>query len=404
MAQFLQPATRERVPDTARVRTPPPLSAAVSVSATTMVTMSDLLQPHASQREADRRARVWLNNLDRQAAVGSRHHIVPRFLLTRFASSSGQLRVRSRTDGAITLRAVGDLAIRDFYTSVADDIGFDSSLESLLSVVEGGAANVLRHHLDLRAFAHPRAFTPEERATIDTFVAMQSVRGMRMRRLIEVVTDYSVKLLNQDQLSKSEAEDLVFVPHPNEHLSVIGALAERGGDVLGRRPMSLVFLDAPLLITGDEPVVTVHSDESPILGHSGDGLSGRGQLSPPEASARGFANADLIMLAVSPSAMMLYGSAAVHRMPHEMRLAGEVAASFAAEHNDRVVAASVDWVAANPAHHAFTSMVMPPPGAVIRVHDNGSAAAAAANATVAGRPIRRLRADDVALRSGGEPV
>lgn len=388
-----------------RARASYPLpSPAVSALAATMLGMSDLLQPHASQREADRRAREWLGNLDRQAAVGSRHHIVPRFLLARFASTSGQLRVRSRVDGAMSLRAVGDLAVRDFYTSVADDIGFDSSLESLLSVVEGGAADVLRHHLDVRAFTRSRAFTPEERATVDAFVAMQCVRGMRVRRMIEVLTDYSVKLMNGNLLSKGDVEDLIFVPHPNEHLRVIGALAEHGETVLGHRPASLVFLDAPLLITGDEPVITVHMDDVEGPGPSQGTLDGTSRPDHVAAQGKGFANADLIMLAVSPSVTLLYGSATANRMPHEVHLVGEEAVSFATEHNARIVAAAVDWVAANPAHDAFTSMVMPPPSAVIRVHDNGSAAAVVANATIAGRPVRRLRSGDEARRSDREPI
>ena len=104
----------------------------------------NLLQTHASDREADRRAHRWLENLDCRAAVGKRHHIVPRFLLARFASQQEQLRVRDRSTGATSLRAIGDLAVRDFHTVVTDSHGLDSSLESLLGTVEGGAAEILR--------------------------------------------------------------------------------------------------------------------------------------------------------------------------------------------------------------------------------------------------------------------
>lgn len=135
----------------------------MSVVGATLSTMTDLLQPHASDREADRRARVWLGNLDRQAAVGRRHHIVPRFLLARFASAEGQLRVRSRADGRGSVRSINDLGVRDFYTAVTQDGVLDSSLESLLSAVETGAAEIIRRHLEFRAFVHPRSFTSEER-------------------------------------------------------------------------------------------------------------------------------------------------------------------------------------------------------------------------------------------------
>jgi hypothetical protein len=119
--------------------------------------MTDLLQPHASNREADRRAREWLGKLDHQVAVGKRHHIVPKFLLARFSSAEGKLRVRNRRDGKASTRSISDLAVRDFYTAVTDMSGLDSSLESLLSTVEGGTSEILRQHLDFRAFVQPRS-------------------------------------------------------------------------------------------------------------------------------------------------------------------------------------------------------------------------------------------------------
>jgi hypothetical protein len=355
--------------------------------------MTDILQPHASEREADRRAREWLDNLDHQAAVGSRHHIVPKFLLARFASPQGQLRVRNRVDGKPSLRAIGDLGVRDFYTSVTHEAVLDSSLESLLSMVEGGAAEILRQHLDLRTFVRPRAFNREERATLDTFVAMQAVRGMRIRRSIEVIADYTVKLLNQDTLSDEDVSDTDFVPHPNDHLRMFGRLAESAEKILKTRSASLIRLDKPRLIIGDEPVLLArdsdvrqkHSPRPNMTSAEHVLLEGGG----------GFANAEIIMLAVSPDVVLVYGPSGGSQLPIEVELGDAEAASFALEHNQLVVENAIDWVAASPDHAGFLSMKMSSPLPLITIHDQGSAAAARVNETAARRPIRRLRFDDV---------
>ena len=352
--------------------------------------MTNLLQPHLSDREADRRAQEWLDKLDPQAAVGARHHIVPRFLLARFASPEGQLRVRNRADGKASLRSIGDLAVRDFYTAVTESSVLDARLESLLSEVEGGAAELLRQHLDSRVFARSRAFTPQERATLDAFVGMQAVRGMGMRRSIEILTDYTVKLLNEDKISAEDARNTEFVPHPNEHLKMFGHLAERAEVELRHRPAAMVRLDQPLLIIGDEPVLPVATQEAP--GGTPSAVEDEFVLLK---GGRGFAHAEAILLPVTPSVALLYGSHDGPPMPPELSLTGAEAESFADEHNQMVVASAVEWVAASPGNPAFLSMRMPPPEPLFAIHDYGSPAAARVNTTPARRPIRRLRPDDI---------
>lgn len=359
-----------------------------------IVIVTELLQPDVSSREADRRAREWLDNLDRQSAVGKRHHIVPKFLLARFASARGQLRVRNRAGGVASLRSISDLGVRDFYTAVNNDANLDSSLESLLSVVEGGAAEVLRRHLDFRTFAVPRSFTPEERAILDNLVAAQSIRGMRLRRQIEVLTDYSVKLLHQGVLSEEDQRTLDFVPHPNEHLSMFGNLADHVESALKERPLSLVRLHRSLLITGDEPVVIANSQLATAPAPPEISRTKSEDLVAFERTLGGLLNAEAILLAVSPSDLLLYGRPGAGEWRPGRTISGDDAVSFAHEHNSLVLASAIDWVAANPEHPTFGSMRMPAPGSVLKVHDYGSVAASRVNATPAGRPIRRLRPDD----------
>lgn len=356
--------------------------------------MTDMLQPHLSDRESDRRAREWLDNVDHQAAVGARHHIVPRFLLARFASAEGQLRVRNRTDGRASLRSISDLAVRDFYTAVTECAVLDARLESLLSAVEGGAAEILRQHLDCRTFARPRAFTPEERATLDAFVAMQAVRGMRTRRSIEALTDYTVKLFNQDKIPDEDTRNTEFVPHPNEHLKMFGNLAAHAEVLLRSRSTTMVRLDKPLLMIGDEPVLTANDQDETEWRRGTRPDMASGELVLLE-SGGGFAHAEVIMLPVTPSIVLLYGPPDVHRITAELLLTGVEAECFADEHNRLMVESAIDWVAASPKNPSVVSMKMPPPRPLLAVYDYGSLAAAQANTTPARRPIRRVRPDDV---------
>ncbi|WP_170850827.1 DUF4238 domain-containing protein [Arthrobacter sp. OV608] len=356
--------------------------------------MTDLLQPHASEREAERRAREWLGKLDQQSAVGKRHHIVPRFLLARFASADGKLRVRSRRDGKASTRSISDLAVRDFYTAVTDSSGLDSSLESLLSTVEGGTAEILRQHLDFGAFVKPRAFTLQERATLDAFVAMQAVRGMRIRRSIEVIADYTVKLLNQDKITEEDIRDRDFVPHPNEHLKMFGNLAQRAEETLKGRSTSLIHLDKPLLIIGDEPVLIEAEQHESV-----NGSKSKPNLTSENfvrlEGGRGFANAEVIMLPVGPAVLLVYGPRGRRNLPAEVHLAGVEAQSFAEELNRLMTSSAIDWVAARPDHPSFESLKVPPPQPLLTVRDYGSSAAARLNSTPARRPIRRLRHEDI---------
>lgn len=354
--------------------------------------VTDLLQPYASDREADRRAREWLDNLDHQAAVGARHHIVPRFLLARFASADQQLRVRNRSDGNASTRKINGLAVRDFYTAVTTGSELDSSLESIFSVLEGGAAEILRRHLDARAFARARPFTAEERATIDAFVATQAVRGARVRRSLELVADYTIKLLNQDRVTDDDILHTSFVPHPNEHLKMIEVLAERAEEALKARSTCLIHIDEPLLIIGDEPVLLDHDD--PLSESARDSPTIDGDLALI-GGGRGFANAEALMLPLSPSALLVYGPPGEPALPPEIRLTSVDARSFAAEVNRLTINSAIEWIAAHPEHSEFDSLIITPPQPLLIVHDYGSPVAAHMNSTPARRPIRRLRRTDL---------
>lgn len=366
----------------------------LSVASGTIVSMTNLYGPYVSSKESDSRAQEWLDNLDQRSSVGTRHHVVPRFLLERFASAKGQLQVRNRADGQVSMRSISDLAVRDFYTVVTNDGEFDSSLESVLSIVEDRAARILRQHLDHRAFMRPRTFTAEERYFLDDFVAIQAVRGMRTRRVIEVIADYSVKLLNQDRISDDDIQNIDFIPHPNEHLKMFGPLWDRVVEVLRRRSALIIHLDRPLLIIGDEPVIADRGENVSSVRDDAEHNWVSQDLILFEGGI-GLANAETILIPVSASAILMYGPTGDYNLPAILEIKGEEASSFAEELNARVVETAIDWIAAHPDHTDFASLKIPSRRPVMHVHDRGSLAAKQVNSTPAHRPIRRLRPEDV---------
>lgn len=362
--------------------------------------MHNLFGPTTSQEAADRRAQDWLGAIDHSAAVGARHHIVPRFLLARFATPQGQLRVRDRTTGSTTVRAITDLAVRDFYTAVTDARKLDASLETLLSEVEGAAAEVLHTHFDARAFLRPRALTEDERFKIDTFVSMQYVRGMRVRRGLEIMTDYAMKLVNQDKLSVADMDELDIVPHSNDHLRMISGLSAHAFEELAGRPLVLVTIDQPLLITGDEPVVLFHEVPRPKMKPNGYANVAGYRIDPHEivqfhSPLGGLSEANEIAIAVSPTALVVYGPRTERREVPTHRITGSAAIAAAKEHNGLLIVGAIDWVAAHPGHKWFATMKMPTPVPIVTILDGGSQMARRANSSTDRRPINRLRPDDI---------
>lgn len=364
------------------------------------VPMRSLFGPPTSKEAADRAAREWSDAVDHAAAVGARHHIVPRFLLARFANPQGRLRVRNRVTGSGSIRGIGDMAVRDFYTAVTDARVLDASFETLLSEIEGAAAEVLHTHLDATAFARPRPLSDSERFKIDTFVSMQYVRGMRVRRGLEIMTDYGVKLLNQDKLSVTDIDELDIVPHSNDHLRMIAPLSEHAFEELAMRSLTIVTIDQPLLITGDEPVVLLHEGPRPKVNPNGyANVSGPGidprdivQFHSPHG---GFGGANEIALAVSPTSILVYGPRHDGWVGPPQRLSGREATAAAKEHNATVIDGAIDWVAAHPDHAWFKTVKMPPPTPIMSIIDGGSQMARRANSSKDRKPINRLRADDV---------
>ena len=209
----------------------------------------------------DRRMRMfgseWIQSIDRFGKVGSKHHVIPRFLLQRWADPRDQVWSKSKHDRREGLRNIRDLGIKDFYTFLADDGQLDSSMEEALSVIEQQGAAVLKRLNN--PYDASCVLTPGEFADLTLFVAVQIVRGPRQRREHELMADWYGKTVAsgrlQDRVTEDELRMLEFTPHQNEYLELMFPIAEKIRDELIQRPLCLVTIDRPLFLIGDEMVV-----------------------------------------------------------------------------------------------------------------------------------------------------
>ena len=180
-----------------------------------------------SEAQVARAGAELVASIDPKRYVGHKHHVVPAFILKRFANAKNQLQVRDLARNTTRMVNVNDLAVTDFYTFINTSGELDSSYEHLWGQIEAGASRALRDHLRVSAFVKPRPFSDEEKVAIDALVALQLLRGPALRRVSELITDYRIKLTNAQVLSADDMVDLEFAPHQNDHLIVTARILER---------------------------------------------------------------------------------------------------------------------------------------------------------------------------------
>jgi hypothetical protein len=220
---------------------------------------------------------------DPSLGVGSRHHIVPKSYLQRFANNRGQVWVRSRSDQREPgLRSIADLAIKDLYTFTNTEGQPDGRFEQLLSYVEGNATQVLRR-LTSPVMA-TRATSEDERIAISLLIAFQVVRGLRERRQIEITGDLAFRLekLGPDNVTgiyehqetgeRIDLKEIVAVPDTNEHIKIASDTALKLFECLIDRPLITAELQAGGLLTCDEPVI-IDQDSVVTQQHRPAGMS-----------------------------------------------------------------------------------------------------------------------------------
>jgi hypothetical protein len=325
-------------------------------------------------------------NAPREAKVGTRHHTVPKFYLRRFASKD-KLLVRDRSSGEMTTRNIDDLAIKNFYTFVNNDGEEDGRLEDILAAMEGGTSDLLNRVFG--AFQPVRKLDPGESMALALYLSFQVVRTPRHRREMELLADYSTKLINQHRLSNPT--EWVMVPHPNLHISYMGSAAFKLAETLYGRPVTLVTLDRPLFITCDEPVIlAVEGDHVRHVPACFKTTKQRIKASKRPSRHRrrnwdivhcypsrpGLGQATAVAVPISPRSILVLGPK-TSPAPLHVRLNGVDATEFADEVNRRLIDQAYVWAAANPDHATFADMEFPPPQPILRACDGGTAMARA---------------------------
>lgn len=354
--------------------------------------------PGFSKAAVERAALDMMSTIDPKRYVGHKHHVVPRFVLERFANTKGQVLVRDRVSGSKRVSNIKDIAVSDFYTFVDQDGQLDSSFEHLFGVVEGLAADVLRIHLG-NPFVRPRALDPLEKHTLDGFVALQYVRGPRPRRSLELIADYSIKLVNQATPGIDDIHAYEFAPHQNEQLRLLADMVEQVELLLSTRRACVVTLDKPMLVTCDEPVC-VESRCPPSSPASkpraGDLVSVDGVEIDPRNLIHfqgdrgvGLANAEQISLPLGPRHALVYDRPGTAGPIEPIRLTGRDAEEFADDIFDMCVRQSIGWVAGHPDHPYLESAQMSAPDPIFTINDGGSELARRSQAS-ARRSPRRL--------------
>jgi hypothetical protein len=340
---------------------------------------------YASPAQAQQSAERWAASVDRAGKVGSVHHTVPRFYLKNFSNHKGQLLVRDRETGTASVRKIDDLGITDFYTFLAQDGEYDSSMEEALTLVEGPASKVFSKLLS--PFQGPSSLSGEDLATLAQFLSFQLVRGPRRRRESELLADLYVKIRAGSTLSDEDRRGLRVVPHQNEHIRLLGRLAEALYPYLLGWPVTLINLDEPLLLTCDEPVVVDVGDDwgnhLPECGRT------RQQAARDERRSRkrgkehrtvihlypsrpsGLERADGIVLPLTPRSILCLGSVEAEH-GSIFHLTGTEAQEAAATLNEQIINNAFGWVASHPQHPSFRTMEFPPVGNLISFCDGRS--------------------------------
>ncbi|MFC8503805.1 DUF4238 domain-containing protein [Pedococcus sp. NPDC057267] len=353
----------------------------------------------------------WLGTIDPSSHVGSRHHVVPRFLLDRWAVK-GQVRTYSRLDGSFSPRSVSDLAVKDFYTFLNKAKVPDSSFETLLGRIESDAAAALGRLVS--PFTNGD-LSPEDIIHLAHLAAFQLVRTPRRRRELELHTEWYAKTIARGVVPDAQLRRLSIEPHQNDTLRTSMTAAQHLLPYLLCRPLCLIVLDRPRLLTGDEPVIVNTGPDDGT--HHPDCFLTDAQVRAREAKERrkkqrlrrdvgravhfrptrssGVGVALEIVLPVSPRAALWWGpllDAPFVGPVQRERLDEAESARFAELANDAISSQALDWVISSLDDSAFLRRSFPALEPVMRVCDGDNAAALAVNAVpVRFRPVRLRR-------------
>lgn len=235
----------------------------------------------------------WLSELKVNKGankLGANHHLLPRFYMSFFANAEGKVMTIDRTtnERRSNMSPTKVLTQRNFYTFINEDFEADGSVEELISVIEANACDVLKL---LQTIFRRLPLTQQQSQSIYTFMALQMLRGRRMRRTLEIMADFFTKIqitgVTRDNVLEyfkemgikptdleiqeffeyqSNLDDIFIAPSTNEHIKFILVSLETWTRRISNRPISIIEFEKPILITSDEPIMTLFGDQYSNVG------------------------------------------------------------------------------------------------------------------------------------------
>jgi len=328
----------------------------------------------AYEMAVTRKSHQWFADSNPSTFVSTRHHTVPAFILRRFADDGRRLDIWRWSAGQIKPGAVSDLAIKSFYTMLNANGRLDGRIEELLGQVEQAAAPDIDWLLSpLRG----RKISQDKRANLCSLIAFQLLRGPRKRKEIELQGDYYWKITNEQALTPAELRDITAVPHPNEHLQIMMKAAQPLAAAMASRPLTVIWLDQPLLVISDEPVLIDIDNHVRHIPQCELTAVQRAQRQEDDivhvwpTRPAGVEIADAIAMPVRPDALIALGPKG-HDGLLAIRYEGDEAGEVAREVNTALVNQATEWVAASPTHPSFKTWTFPERSAILGVCDGGS--------------------------------
>ncbi|NUQ75260.1 MAG: DUF4238 domain-containing protein [Polyangiaceae bacterium] len=295
-------------------------------------------------------------------SVPRRHHLVPQFLLRRFAKREqiAMVRRNSPHDPPI-ITALKKAAVHtDFYTLDFPDGRRSTEMESILSDIENEAAGVIRG-LDTRGGFPP---SREQKFQLSRFMAYQFMRGVAFRESIQqthqIFSEFASEGPPTEQVRKAlrerlqrEPTDLEVeesrrnvnvppLPSTNQikaqHIVTMIDVAESRAALLLGRSWQLFKFPTPILITGDAPVVPATPFRGPV----------------------GLVNADEILFPIDPlHALVLWLDERDERI-----IDGDEAESRYI--NAQVALQCYSWIYFRPPHNPIADLDLSPRGPIVR--------------------------------------
>ncbi len=209
-----------------------------------------------------------------------RHHYVPRFYLGRFADQKGRLRAFDRQKGmCITTSAKAVAAERDFYRLPENITVPANFLEEMLSAQESEAAEAIR------SFVATGKAQGSHREPLILHLALQLLRTQRHRRTIKEMSERTLTLQAQIEISRRLAEDEFEMEHERTLAERVLGQLENGEIIVRPQEQALVglslsslsqivsvlrsgwnwilvFVSAAKFITSDNPICLLGEPES----------------------------------------------------------------------------------------------------------------------------------------------